>query len=129
MNQTGQQPDPGWQQASPATGTASGSALKAEPGDHLILDIGGDIGALTIYAPPGSTGREIEISPAGEPAHRTHNVVRPRHTGQEISYAAVFPSLTAGSYLVWADDTSPAGTVTIRGGQVARFRLPEPPSA
>jgi hypothetical protein len=92
-------------------------------GDHLVLDIGGDTGALAIYAPPARAGREIEISPVSGPPRRTHNVVRPRRTGHGTRYAAVFPSLAAGSYTVWADDTTPAGTVTILGGQIAQFQL------
>jgi hypothetical protein len=98
---------------------------EAAPRDHLILDIGGDIGALTIYAPAATAGQEIEISPVSDPTHRTHNVVRPRNTGQATRYAAVFPSLAAGSYLVWADKATSAGTVTILGGRVARFQFPE----
>ncbi|MGH3167686.1 MAG: hypothetical protein ACRDN0_17580, partial [Trebonia sp.] len=69
-----------------------------EADDYLILDIGCDIGALAIYAPPGDAGREIEISPVSGPPHRTHNVVRPRHAGHATRYAAVFPSLPAGPY-------------------------------
>jgi hypothetical protein len=92
--------------------------------DHLVLDIGGDTGALAIYAPAGCSGHEIEISPAGDHRDRTHNVVRVRKTGPATSYAAVFPGLRAGEYTVWRDATTPAGTVTIHGGSVAEFVMP-----
>jgi len=54
---------------------------------------------------------------------RSHNVVRARAVGGGTRYAAVFPALPAGDYVIWQDDAAAAGTVTIRGGQVASFRL------
>jgi len=38
-------------------------------------------------------------------------------------YAAVFPALAAGDYVVWLNADTPAGIVTVRGGTVASFRL------
>jgi len=94
------------------------------PSDNLVLDIGGTIGALAIYAPADRSGHEIEISPAGDHQDRTHNVVRMRKAGPATCYAAVFPGLRAGEYVVWQDATTPAGTVTIHGGRVTEFSLP-----
>jgi hypothetical protein len=91
--------------------------------DALLLDIGGQTGALAIYAGAGRDGAEIEISPARDSRARSHNVVRARRAGRVTHYAAVFPALPAGDYTVWADDVTPAGTVTIEGGRVAEFRL------
>jgi hypothetical protein len=112
--------------ARPALAGASGQEKEAGtvPSDNLVLDIGGAVGALAIYAPAGRSGHEIEISPAGYDEHRTHNVVRPRKTGPAARYAAVFPGLRAGEYTVWRDATTPAGTVTIHGGSVAEFVMP-----
>ena len=90
--------------------------------DHLVLDIGGDVGALAIYALAGLDGREVEISPAGS-GRRVHNVVRPRLTGPPTVYVAVFPGLTAGKYTVWRDAATAAGTATVLGGRVTEFRL------
>ncbi len=90
----------------------------------LVLDIGGEVGALVIEAPAGAAGREIEISPRGDPARRQHNVVRARAAGHGIRYAAVFPALPAGTYVVWAGETAAAGTVDVRGSVVASFRMP-----
>lgn len=94
--------------------------------ENLLLDIGGGTGALAIYATESLVGREVEISPEREPTRRTHNIVRPRQTPSAIRYAAVFPALPAGDYVVWHDASTPAGTITIGGGQVTQFRLPDP---
>ena len=90
--------------------------------DNLVLDIGGDTGALVIHAAADRDQAEIEISPAGSHA-RSHNVVRARATGGGTRYAAVFPALPAGDYVVWQDTAAAAGTITIHGGQVTSFRL------
>ena len=90
--------------------------------ENLVLDIGGDTGALVIYAAANRDQAEIEISPAGSDA-RSHNVVRARAVGGGTRYAAVFPALPAGDYVIWQDADAAAGTVTIRGGQVTSFRL------
>ena len=90
----------------------------------VVLELGGNIGALILATPPDLAGREIDISPrAGGP--RTHSLARERRTASHISYAAVYPVLTAGEYTVWRDDGTPAGQVTIRGGQASHFRWPQ----
>ena len=90
----------------------------------VILDIGGTIGALILHADAAHLGREIEISRdpgAGEPEPvRTHSMVRERHT-HPATYDAVYPDLREGDYTVWADAETPAGTVTIVGGQISTF--------
>jgi hypothetical protein len=91
--------------------------------DNLILDIGADTGALIIHAAMDHDQAEIEISPAGSVQARAHNIVRRRETVSGAVYAAVFPALTAGDYVVWRDAATPAGTVVVHGGRVASFRL------
>ncbi|MBO0837214.1 MAG: phospholipase [Actinobacteria bacterium] len=92
----------------------------------VILDLGEDIGALILDAPAELNGQEIEISRAagGTGARHTHSLVRERITEAGISYAAVYISVPAGEYVVWRDDDTPAGTVTVRGGEIAHFRWP-----
>lgn len=90
----------------------------------VILELGGDVGALILETPPDLAGREIEISTRANPA-RTHSLVRQRRGRDGTSHAAVYPGLPAADYIIWRDDGTPAGTVTIRGGAVARFRWPE----
>ena len=92
--------------------------------DTLLLDIGGDIGALTIFTGPDRDELEIEISPVGtNPDHRTHNVVHARQIGEKTVYAAVFPNVPAGDYTIWHDAATPDGTVVIHGGKVTDYKL------
>jgi len=91
----------------------------------VILEVGGDIGALVLETPPGLAGAEIEISPTDGGA-RTHSAVRVRHTAAGTRHAAVYPGLPAGDYVVWGRDGVPAGQVTVRGGQASRFSWPDP---
>ena len=85
----------------------------------VVLELGPGTGALILHTPPELDGREIEVSPPGSTAaHRTHSRVRPRHTGSQTQYAAVYPQLPAGNYTIWKHDDTPAATVTIHGGQV-----------
>lgn len=107
------------------------AAGPTRPGS-VILDIGQDAGALVLYAPDVMLGAEIEISPAGQAVPRTHSQVRQRLSGQQragspaqdVSYAAVYPGLAAGRYVIWRDAGTPAGSVTITGGQVTTWHWP-----
>jgi hypothetical protein len=90
----------------------------------VILELGEGIGALILETPPDLDGHEIEISPSAGGA-RTHSLVRERHTATRTLYAAVYPVLPGGDYIVWREDGVPAGQVTIHGGQASRFRWPE----
>lgn len=95
--------------------------------DSLVLDIGGAIGALVIHTDAGRNGAEIEISPTSDPAaRRSHNVVHAHHNRHGVQHSAVFPDVTEGTYTVWADATTPHGTVTVHGGQVSDYDLTQP---
>ena len=102
-----------------------------------MLDIGGEVGALILYAPAELSGAEIEVSGTGS---RTHSIVRERRVDQSANgrrtagrhaapsgpgdaavYAAVYPGLPAGLYTIWRDAQTPAGTVKVEGGQVASW--------
>lgn len=84
----------------------------------VVLDIGADIGALALYLPATEAGREIEVSRVDGDGHRTHAEVRERHLDHGSVHCVLIAGLTAGAYTVWADATTPAGTVTITGGQI-----------
>jgi len=92
----------------------------------VVLDLGPDTGAMVLHTPPELDSREIEISRRadGAPRSRTHSRVRQRHTPGGVQYAAVYPELAAGEYLVWRDTTTSAMTVTIAGGQVTTAYWP-----
>jgi hypothetical protein len=99
-------------------GTAMTEAALPPSGQGtVVLDIGADTGALVLHTPAELDGHEIEISRAGSSA-RTHSQVRQRHVGGTVHYAAVYPGLHAGDYVLWRDSGAPAMTVTITGGQV-----------
>ncbi|HEU5475060.1 MAG TPA: hypothetical protein VFV67_30825 [Actinophytocola sp.] len=83
----------------------------------ILLDIGGDMGALIIHARPEQNELEIEISP-GTGGARTHNQVHARQNWSGTSYSAVFPSVAAGEYVIWRDAGTPETSVTIRGGEI-----------
>jgi hypothetical protein len=51
-------------------------------------------------------------------------MVRERVTAAGVSYAAVYISVPAGDYVVWREDETPAGTVSVCGGHIAHFRWP-----
>jgi hypothetical protein len=100
-------------------------AAGATGAGSVVLELGGDVGVLVLVTPASLLGHEIEISPVdGDPGSRTHSMVRERMTASGTSHAAVYPGVPAGQYTVWRDAGTPAGTVTIAGGQVARFTLP-----
>ncbi|HLJ68931.1 MAG TPA: phospholipase [Chloroflexota bacterium] len=89
--------------------------VRTEP---VVLDIGGDIGALLILTEPTDVGREIEMSRKGQ-SGRFHNQVHERTFNGRTVCAAVYPDLREGEYDVWADETTLAGSITIRGGEVS----------
>jgi hypothetical protein len=91
----------------------------------VVLELGADVGALVLFTPAELDGREIEISLEGYAAgRRTHSRVRPRHMPAGTRYAAVYPDLPAGSYTIWADGESRAGSVVVAGGRVTNWSWP-----
>ena len=80
------------------------------PPDALVLDIGGDIGALILYAEEGCLGQEIDLTPVGAPrSHHMHTMIRRRRgVGREF-IAGVYPELCEGLYTVWGLDDHPLG--------------------
>lgn len=91
----------------------------------VMLNLGGDVGALVIYTGPELHGREIEVSRADDgPVRRTHAAVRERVVRDGTFHSAVCPDLAAGRYTVWWDEDTPAGVVSVTGGAVAEFVWP-----
>lgn len=88
--------------------------------EPAVLDIGGDIGALIIYASAALHGQEIEVSPQGDDIHRTHTAVLERRVNGRSIFAALFLALPAGDYRIWSDDPNLPHTTTIVGGEVAQ---------
>jgi hypothetical protein len=87
----------------------------------VLLDLGAETGALVLYTPVDLAGAEIEISLDTPGTVRTHAAVRARPAPSGTRYAAVYEGLVAGGYTIWRDHGTPAGHVTITGGQVTSF--------
>ncbi len=98
-----------------------GHTLAASPTASVVVDIGGDVGALVIYVPVTELGREIEISAVGPAAKRTHAAVRERRLQNGSCYCVFYERPVAGDYTIWADETTPAGTATVTGGRVTEL--------
>jgi hypothetical protein len=90
----------------------------------VALDIGGGRGALIIYPSERYRGLEIEIGAAtdGDGA-RVHTGVHERSSAAGATLTAIFGSLPAGEYVVWADERTRGETVTVRDGAVAETHL------
>ncbi len=110
----------------------------------VLLDIGGDVGALVVTMPAGLEGFEVEIQPAGtgdkpvvhahshadheqghrhthdhEHAHHPHVAVVNRPAGEGTVASLVFPDVVAGDYeLVPKDGGSVQLRVHVDGGAV-----------
>jgi hypothetical protein len=114
----------------------------------VVLDIGGDIGALVIAMPAGLTGSEIEARPVAGPAlaHHVHDHghghshshghdhghgslvhvgVLERNCDGTVHHTAVFGELRDGSYELYVRPDGPVRlTATVRGGAVTSERWP-----
>lgn len=86
----------------------------------MILDIGGQVGALLVRVEASWVHRQIEVSRANSPsAPRVHAVVRGWHVSGVRIHAAVFPTLETGSYRLWDPDGRPLGTADVPAAGVA----------
>jgi len=100
------------------------SPSRVTKGASVALDIGEGFGALIIYPAERYRDREIEISPMEGHRHRVHTGVHERATFSGASrLTAVFGSLPAGEYVIWADEDTEGPTVSIPEGAIAELRL------
>ncbi|MCW2773776.1 MAG: hypothetical protein JWN91_2102 [Nocardioides sp.] len=109
----------------------------------VLLDIGGDIGALVVTTPASMVGVEVEIGPEGAAfGHHDHDhdhshdhghlahvaVVRRPVQGGEVP-ALVFGELSAGRYGLAEKGTSDVRLVVdVRGGEVTSVEWPPEPT-
>lgn len=87
--------------------------------EPIVLDIGGQVGALIIYTRAELRNREIEVSPRGDDMCRTHTEVLEREINGKTLFTAVFAELPTGVYTLWGNATRSAGEITIVGGEIA----------
>ena len=108
----------------------------------VLLDVGGDIGALLVTMPASLEGSEIEIRPQpvtgdadhGHPpdaldhtdhTHLTHVEVLPRPTPAGFVTCAVFPELVKGRYELYERPSGPVRLrVSVTGGRVTQASWP-----
>ena len=87
--------------------------------EHVVLDIGGDIGALILHASAGMLGVEVEISATGQDDRRSHKDVLEREIEGRPAYTAVFDNIREGSYTLWVDDVACERDVVVSGGAIS----------
>lgn len=118
-------------------------------GNAVVLDIGGDIGALIVTMPAEMIDLEVEIVPAGTARPHTHGngghshshdedghthpagapphvavVARPAPDGSVVP-SLVFGELVEGSYDLYVRPDGPVRlTATVRGGVVTQANWP-----
>lgn len=87
-------------------------------GGSVVVDIGGDVGALVVYVDDDLAGTEIPIEWEHDPAKDVHTGVWPRRVGAGSITAAVYPALQQGRYRIPAIKDREASVVEVAGGAV-----------
>ena len=93
--------------------------------EHVMLELGPGVGALVLRTGADLHGMEIEISPAGRDAERSHKQVHERRVAGRPLYGAVFDSLPAGDYTLWLDDRPLRRRIAVTGAAVTDISLKE----
>jgi ABC-type Zn2+ transport system substrate-binding protein/surface adhesin len=91
--------------------------------EPVVLEIGGELGALVVHTDAALLHLELEISPAGDDARRSHKDVLERVVGGRSLYAAVFDQLADGTYTLWHDGVTLERGVRVAGGSIAELDL------
>ncbi len=89
---------------------------------HVLVDVGDGAGALVILTGPSHVGREIHISPYEAPDALTHVEVHARDAGGAMAYAALFPSLPEGAYIVHDAPGTARLLAVVHGGSMTEVR-------
>jgi hypothetical protein len=88
--------------------------------EPVVLDIGGEIGALVVYADAELIDTPVEVSATGTDEERFHQHVLERPMPEGTSYAAVFDKITEGSYTLWLHGEPRVRDFAITGGTVTQ---------
>jgi hypothetical protein len=125
------------------TMTTTGEPENAWAGQGaVLLDIGGDVGALVVEMPASTVGLEVEIRPLGEQpvhahapgaghahggVHLAHVAVVARPVGDGHLPSLVFADLQAGGYELFEKGRPDAValTVEVAGGEVTSAAWPD----
>jgi hypothetical protein len=85
----------------------------------VVLDIGGEVGAIVVTMPACLAGREVAIAPEGFGEPSGHVGVLARRTAAGETYAAVFGAVRSGRYQLSLLPNGPAAlSLPVRGGVV-----------
>lgn len=87
--------------------------------EPVVLDIGGSVGALIVYAEAELLDTPIEVSPAGADDQRFHQHILERPMPNRTHYAAVFDKVTEGRYTLWLHGEPRVREFEITGGTVS----------
>jgi hypothetical protein len=87
----------------------------------VILDIGGDIGALVLRTTSELFGHEINLVPDDASTPQVHSAVRERRALDGSSFAAVYPQLKEGAYTIEGSTQC----LAVQGGQIVDVILDE----
>ena len=98
----------------------------------VLLDIGGDVGALVVAMPPSMVGTEVEIDVFGRQQHRDHHhhrahvAVVDRPVVHGTTPSLVFGELVAGTYALYDKGGDEVLlTARVRGGEVTFAEWPD----
>jgi hypothetical protein len=89
--------------------------------EFVVLEIGEGIGALIVHTDAEMHGVEVEISPSGDDARRSHKEVLERMMGGRPAYTAVFDQLREGAYTLWTGGVVRAREVAVAGGTITEL--------
>ncbi len=101
---------------------------RAHP-EPVVLDIGGDIGALIVYGTADLIDTPVEVSAAGSDDEKFHQHILERPMPDGTSYAAVFDKITQGTYTLWLHGKPRVRDFRITGGEVAQVDWSTTPTA
>jgi hypothetical protein len=103
----------------------------------VLLDIGGDVGAIVLHLTAALEGAEVEIEPAGreddhehgqrdhghghDHTRRPHVAVVGRPVAGGLAYTAVFPDLQADRYALSVTGHEGRLVAEVRGGEVTEL--------
>jgi hypothetical protein len=92
--------------------------VRARP---VVLDLGGDLGALVVRTDSALLGVEVEISPSADDGHRQHKEVLQRTLGPAIATVLVYDRLPEGEYTLWVGGAARSRGVRVEGGRVTEL--------
>jgi hypothetical protein len=90
--------------------------------EFVVLELDQRVGALILHTGPEMHGIEVEISPEGDEARRSHKEVLERSINGRPAFTAVFDRLEAGAYTLWTDGVARVRGVSVAAGEVAELR-------